>query len=205
VRRAARLTLITDPRWSEARIAEVAERAAGAVPGFAVQLRDRSARSDAELVPFALRLREITFRHGALLVVNRRFGLARRVGADGVHAPVPQVATKTATETATETAWRSAPAHSDEDVQRARDAGLDAVLVSPIFDVPGKASARGLAALRSACVLAPGLQIIALGGVDASNASACFGAGAAGVAVIRALLDADDPTEAARALAGRAA
>lgn len=195
-----RVMLVTDPRWSEDRSASVALCVAPAVAGFAVQLRDRSARTDDEILPFATRLREITSRHGAMLVVNRRFDLARRIGADGVHAPVAEM------ESESESAWwRSAPAHSDADVQRARDAGLDAVLVSPIFSVPGKALARGLGAIRAACALAPELQVIALGGVDADNAARCVGAGASGVAVIRALLDAEDPAAIVRALAaGRA-
>lgn len=198
--KSVRLLLISDPRWSEERIAAVVEQAARAVPGFAVQLRDRSDRSDDELLPFAMRLREITSRHGAMLIVNRRFDLGRRVGAEGVHAPVSE------TEAEAETArmWRSAPAHSDEDVRRARDAGLDAVLVSPIFEVPGKGLARGLGAIRTACALAPELQVLALGGVSMGNAARCVEAGASGVAVIRALLDAADPAGAARALAARA-
>ena len=204
-----RLLLISDPRWSEERIAAVAEKAASAVPGFAVQLRDRSARTDDDLLPFAMRLREITARHGAMLIVNRRFGLARRIGADGVHAPVAETEAETETESETETEtetesarmWRSAPAHSDEDVRRARDAGVDAVLVSPIFEVPGKGLARGLGAIRAACAVAPELQIIALGGVEVESAARCVEAGASGVAVIRALLAAADPAAAARALA----
>ncbi|HSQ64524.1 MAG TPA: thiamine phosphate synthase [Polyangiaceae bacterium] len=195
--KSVRLLLISDPRWSEERIAAVVEQAARAVPGFAVQLRDRSDRSDDELLPFARRLREITSRHGATLIVNRRFELGRRVGADGVHAPVLEA------EAETERTWRSAPAHSDEDVRRARDAGVDAVLVSPIFEVPGKGLARGLGAIRTACALAPELQVLALGGVNMGNAAQCVEAGASGVAVIRALLDAADPAGAARTLAAR--
>jgi len=196
VKRLARVTLVTDPRYDEERIVSVVERAAPNVAGFAVQLRDRTNRTDEELLPFAMRLREITARHGALLVVNRRVELARRIGADGIHAPVSE----TETETESESAWRSAPAHSDRDVQNARIARVDAVLVSPIFSTPGKGHARGIAAIASARSIAPGLQIIALGGVDPANARSCFAAGASGVAVIRALLDAEDPAAAARAL-----
>ena len=42
------------------------------------------------------------------------------------------------------------------------------------------------------------LAIYALGGVDASNAAACAKAGAYGVAVIRALLEASDAGEVAK-------
>jgi thiamine monophosphate synthase len=42
--------------------------------------------------------------------------------------------------------------------------------------------------------------LLAIGGIEASNAAACLDAGAAGVACIRAVLDARDPAAAAIAL-----
>lgn len=190
------LILVTDPRWSDERIAQVV-RAASSLPGFCVQLRDRSARPDDALFPLASELRKITASTGSLFVVNRRIALARRVAADGIHAPATEL------DAATEFSWRSAPAHSDEELQNARTAGASAALVSPIFASPGKAPSRGLDALRSARALAPDMTLVALGGIDASNAAACFDAGADAIAVIRALLDAPDPALAAKWL-GRA-
>ena len=186
------LILVTDPRFGDARIAEVVRAAAG-VPGFCVQLRDRTERSDDDLEPLAARLREITARAGALFVVNRRLALARRVGADGFHAPASELAA------ARDFAFTSAPAHSDEELQNARIAGATAALVSPIFE--GKVAPRGLEAIRSARALAPGMLLAALGGVDAENARACREAGADAVAVVRALLAADDPARVANSLA----
>lgn len=160
------------------------------VPGFMVQLRDRSDRDDGEVEPLARSLRAVA---GVKLVVNRRLALARRVGADGFHAPSSELA-------APDFAWRSAPAHHDGDVVAARDAGATAIFISPIFDVPNKASTRGLEALRRARALAPRCVIVALGGIDEHRAAACYEAGADGVAVMRALLDAPDPIHVAKCL-----
>jgi thiamine-phosphate pyrophosphorylase len=55
-----------------------------------------------------------------------------------------------------------------------------------------------MAALREAARL--GLPLVALGGVTAARAPEVRAAGAAGVAVIRAWLEGDDPTAAVRAL-----
>lgn len=164
---------------------------ASAVPGFVVQLRDRSARSDEQIEPLARSLRAVA---GIKLVVNRRLALASRIGADGLHAPPGELPM------AAELAWRSAPAHDDTEVITARNAGATAIFVSPIFDVPGKGSPRGLGALRTARALAPQCVIIALGGIDAHRAAACYEAGANGVAVMRALLDAPDPVLVAKCL-----
>ena len=113
--------------------------------------------------------------------------------ADGFHGP------REALGEASDFAWRSSPAHDDEDVRRAARAGATAVFVSPIFESPGKA-ARGVEAIRRARELAPALILVALGGIDEESAPACRAAGADGVAVVRALLDAPDPERVARSL-----
>jgi thiamine monophosphate synthase len=62
-----------------------------------------------------------------------------------------------------------------------------------VWATPSKADADpplGLQGLRAICV-STDLPVIAIGGVDASNAAACIEAGAAGVAVIRAATDPD--------------
>ena len=59
----------------------------------------------------------------------------------------------------------------------------------PIWATPSKPDAAapiGLDGLRDVC-LSVSLPVVAIGGIDASNAAACIGAGAAGVAVIRAV------------------
>ena len=183
---------MTDPRWPDARLVEVVR--AIARPEVVVQLRDRTERSDESLLPLAEALREATARGGAKLVVNRRLALARRVSADGLHAPAGEL------HRAASFAWRSAPSHDDDEVRAALAAGATAVLVSPIFATPDKAPPRGVRALRAARALAPRATLVALGGVDASNATECYEAGATGVAVVRALLDAPDPAGVASAL-----
>ncbi|HEY1955602.1 MAG TPA: thiamine phosphate synthase [Polyangiaceae bacterium] len=194
---ARRVTLIvvTDARYDDARIERVVESIA-AVPGLCVQLRDRSARSDEDLSPLATRLRALTARAGALFVVNRRVALARRVYADGVHAPASET-------DRTGFVWNSAPAHDAKQLHDARIAGAACALVSPIFATPGegKAPPRGLGAIRSARALEPELLIAALGGVDETNVAACREAGAHAVAVVRAVFEADDPARVAQCLA----
>lgn len=188
-----RLTLITDPRYDDDALVSVVERVCAAVPSTCVQLRDRTANDDA-LVALAERLREVTRAHGALLVVNRRPELARRVGADGLHGSADEIRAA-----ATTFAVRSAPAHDAEGVRAALAAKATAVLVSPIFASPGKGPARGVAAITIAReITGDSCAVVALGGVDETNAFSCFAAGAHGVAAIRALFEAPDPASVAR-------
>jgi thiamine-phosphate pyrophosphorylase len=72
-------------------------------------------------------------------------------------------------------------------------AGLDADYLGagPVWATPSKDDADppiGLEGLRAVCVAAR-VPVIAIGGVDATNAAACIEAGAAGVATIRAATD----------------
>jgi len=72
----------------------------------------------------------------------------------------------------------------------------DVVVLGPVWDTPGK-EACGLDVLRAAAARRP---VWAIGGVDAARAHLARAAGAKGVAVIRAIMTADDPGAAARAL-----
>jgi len=85
--------------------------------------------------------------------------------------------------------------HSPDDVARAAREGGDFAVFAPVFETPGKV-ASGEAALALACRAAP-IPVLALGGVDETNAPRCIQAGARGVACIRAVLGARDPAAAA--------
>jgi thiamine monophosphate synthase len=90
--------------------------------------------------------------------------------------------------------------HDDDELRAACAHGATAVFVSAVFSTPDKRPPRGVEALRTARTAAPGVQIVALGGIDVSNVQTCFEAGANAVAVMRALLDAPDPAAAAKCL-----
>jgi thiamine-phosphate pyrophosphorylase len=198
------VVLVTDPRYARERIEEVIEAARVLPPrALVVQLRDKAAPIHA-LASTARSLRAAATHAGALFVVNASTTEALRVaadsGADGVHVPCRTEAIADARALVGSTAWISTPAHGDADVTTAARAGATSVLVSPIFDTPGKAPARGVQALEAARALAGDLLVYALGGIDASRAPACAAVGADGVAVVRALLDATDVAATARAL-----
>jgi thiamine-phosphate pyrophosphorylase len=86
-------------------------------------------------------------------------------------------------------------------VVRAREGGASYATFGPVYETPSKrafGAPVGVGALREAARL--GLPLVALGGLDAGRAPEALRAGAAGVAVIRAWLEAPDPAAAVRAL-----
>jgi thiamine-phosphate pyrophosphorylase len=191
--RVPRLILVTDRRATGGRdLLEVVAAALDAgLP--AVQLRDKDLPGR-PLLALAERLRAATARTGALLFVNDRVDVAIAVGADGVHlghgALPAAVARRLLPRGAGVGVSIHAPGEATEDA--------DFAFFGPVWDTPGK-TAAGPARLAEA-VAAAAVPVLAVGGVTAERVPAVHAAGAAGVAVIRAILAADDPAAATRAL-----
>ena len=126
---------------------------------------------------------------------QQRFGiadradLARAFGCGAFHLPRSGFSAADARHYLGESIWLSRGCH---DLESAPPPELDAVLLSPIFEVRKARPALGVAALERACSAYPGQAWFGLGAVAAGNAGACLAVGAAGVAVIGAAL-AHDP------------
>lgn len=180
--------LLTDPAHGLPRTLELARALAEAFgQAFVLQLRDRhGAWSFVDKLTLGLEVQRL----GAPVWVNRDVALADALGAQGVHA----------SEHAPSFEVRSMPAHSSEEACAARHHGANALLVSPVFAVPGKGPPCGLELVRAVAAQSPGCQVWALGGIDASNARSCIEAGAVGVAMQRALYHAADPVGLVRGL-----
>ena len=75
--------------------------------------------------------------------------------------------------------------------EQAVDADADYLGVGPIWSTPSKTDADPALGLDELARIAAAVTVpvVAIGGVDASNAAACIAAGAAGVAAIRAAID----------------
>ena len=190
--------LVTDRRATNGRplaevVARALEGAGGHASSVAVQLREKDldARS---LLNLARDLRAVTAAWGARLFVNDRVDVALAAGADGVHLGGGALAPSEVRPLAPHLQL-AASTHSAAEVIRHRDAGwLSFVVFGPVFETPSKrpfGPPLGLPALRDACTA--GLPVLAIGGLDGERARACRTAGASGVAVIRAVLAADDP------------
>lgn len=156
-------------------------------------------------LPFDERLklgREIASRaaeHDARLIVNGDPELAAALDADGVHLGKGTVSVS-AMRAGGYAGLIGYSAHSGEEAARAFAEGADFVTLSPVFPTKSKFSSGpllGLDAFERELKIAGG-PVYALGGVGAENASSCLERGACGVALIGAILAADDPARAAR-------
>lgn len=187
------IVAITDPRYSLEHLLVVIERVRAAVPDLVVQHRDKVAPLEERR-----RAAKAIIATGVRTVINGTAEEARALGAHGVHLPGEAPDVRVARTLLGPDAWISVAAHDDAAVERALVERATAVLVSPVFDTPGKGAARGVGALtRARSIAGDRLRIIALGGVDSRRAASCADAGADGIAVIRAIFDAVDPASVA--------
>ncbi len=148
------------------------------------------------------RLREATRRHGAKLLINDRIDVALAVDADGVHLPGNSFSIKDARRLVGPTRIIAVSTHGIDQARLAARAGADFIVFGPIFDTPSKRAygdPRGLDELRQV-VAKVDVPVVAIGGIDESNAAAVAATGCAGLAVIRAVLGADAPRAASAAL-----
>lgn len=137
------------------------------------------------------------------VVVNDRLDVALATGAAGCHLGQDDFPIEAAREMVPPGFWLGGSAGNAEEARRAARAGAHYLGIGPIAETGSKADAGaaiGVAGFRAVHAAAPDLPAVAIGGVTAALVPALIGAGAAGVAVIRAVLDARDPLQATRAL-----
>ena len=140
-----------------------------------------------------------THERGAAVIIGDRADVALAVGADGVQLGFRSPPARKVRPWFS--GWIGVSCHSESELRSAERAGADYAVLSPLFGVPAKGGPLGTA-LFQRLATSVDLPVVALGGIDSENAAEARQAGAAGVAVIRALRDASDPEEAGRRLGG---
>ncbi|CAN5139771.1 thiamine phosphate synthase [soil metagenome] len=132
--------------------------------------------------------RSLCARHGATFVVNDDVEAALMLGADGVHLGRAD----DGAENAKEHGLLLGLSASNVEEARAAAGLADYIGAGPVWATPSKIDADppiGLEGLREICG-AVAVPVVAVGGIDESNAGQCINVGAAGVAVIRSAAEA---------------
>ena len=148
----------------------------------------------------ARRLVPIATERGSWLVINGRTDVARIAGPQAVqlgHGALPVDAVRVLLGPGCAI---GVSAHSVDDCRRAEQSGADYLLLGTIFPTPSHPGEPGAGLSLIARCAGSDLPLIAIGGVDGSSVAEVLGAGAHGVAVVRAVWDAGDPVEAVRRL-----
>jgi thiamine-phosphate pyrophosphorylase len=157
-----------------------------------IQLRAKGLSSSAMLA-LAEALLQRTRAAGAQLIINDRADIAAMCGADGVHVGQDDLSPDDVRRVVGDESIVGLSTHTDAQVSSAVTSRVSYVAVGPVFGTRTKATgydAVGLDFVQRAAVVvhAAGLPLVAIGGIDATRASAVLQAGADAVAVISDLV-----------------
>ncbi len=194
-----RLCLVTDRTQARGRdlTAVVRECLTAGLPAVQLREKDLSAR---EFLRLARELRGPTADAGAWLIINDRADVALAARADGVQRTHASLPVEDLRIVADKRLRVGASVHSLDEAQAAARAGAEWVFFGPVYDTPSKrryGSPQGLAALARVA-RSVDVPVIAIGGITPERVAEVRAAGAAGVAVISAILAAPAPAEATR-------
>jgi thiamine-phosphate pyrophosphorylase len=185
----SRLYLVTAPHEHLFEVVEEALK--GGLP--LVQYRDKDADDGVRLAN-ARRLCQLCHDYGALFLVNDRVDLAIAVGADGVHLGQQDLPLEVARQLLGPDRLLGCSTTNPAEMERALQGGADYIGVGPVYETPTKAgkAAAGLEYVAFAAERSP-VPWFAIGGIDGNNLSAVLDAGAERVAIVRAIVQAEQP------------
>lgn len=167
-----------------------------------IQLRDKR-RDAGELLPIACELRAMCAEANALFIVNDRVDLASACGADGVHLGQTDLPVSEARKLLGPGLIVGVSVENAEQVEQAEAAGADYLGVGAIYGSSSKGDAGapvGLEQIRNFRGRTI-LPIVAIGGITLNRIPEVREAGADSIAVISAVVAAEDPSAAAWSLA----
>ncbi len=197
-----RLCLVTDREIGRGRpLVEVVMRAVtGGVT--MVQLREKAATTRAFLEE-ARALKAVLADHGVPLIVNDRADVALAVGADGVHVGQTDMPVEAVRAVVGPGMTIGLSITDAEQIARADAGAADYLGIGPVHPQKTKPDAAtplglgGFAKLRRMTAK----PVLAIGGVKAGDVPMLVEEGATGVAVVSAIMGAEDPEVAARLFA----
>lgn len=199
----------TEAKRQSALLRRIAEAASAGVNYIQLREKDLPSRELEHLARGALRaVRENSER--TCLLINSRSDIALACGVDGVHLPANEIVASEVRslwgKCSNQTPIIGVSAHSPADVRQAMKENADFTVLAPIFEKQDtNAKAMGLDAVHAASLQiqttcsSRSFALLALGGINLTNAGACLQAGASGVAGIR-LFQTGDVVETVRRL-----
>lgn len=203
-----KLYAITDRQWLQG--ARLSEHVKLAIEGGAtmIQIRDKdilSTASDAGLkdeYSEALEIKKICHEHKVPLIINDNVQFAIDIAADGVHLGQDDMNPAEARKLLGTDKIIGVTAKTVEQAKKAQADGADYLGSGAVFGSTTKLNAKPMTKeLLREITAAVDIPVVAIGGINADNASTLKGTGIAGIAVVGAIFASADIKAAARELA----
>jgi len=195
------LYLVTDRSLSKGRSIEwiVEQAVQGGVT--MVQLREKNC-STSDFIALAIRLKHILSSYRVPLIINDRVDVVLAADAEGLHIGQSDMPYPVARRLL---GYSKIIGLSVETIDQARDANLldvDYIGISPVFTTETKSDINTPLGVEGIKTIASFTKhrMVGIGGIQTENIQAVISAGAEGVAVVSAIVSADDPAKAASLL-----
>ena len=147
-----------------------------------IQVREKQL-TGAELSAFVAEVVAVAHPYGARVVVNGAAEIAAQAGADGVHLTASQLMAATQRPAGE---WCVASCHDAAELARARELGVDFVVLGPVAATPSHAHAKTLGWPEFTSLIRDyPLPVYALGGLDVDDLEEAWRSGAQGVGMLR--------------------
>ena len=184
-----RLLVITDKKLKPNIVKALEDVLRGGATSIQLRLKESSTK---EMIEVGRKIRKLTRNYGALYFVDDRLDVALATDADGVQLGPDDMPIAIAREMAPNLIIGGS-VYSLEEAVRAESEGADFLGAGSVFASPTKTDARviGLNGLRE-IVKNVKIPVVAIGGINTSNAEAVLKTGVAGIAVISAVMGAED-------------
>lgn len=193
------LYLVTDRGLCGNRLLEdVAHKALmGGAAGIQLREKDVSTRF---FVEEARQMKALTTKFCVPLIINDRIDVALASGADGVHIGQDDMPYAEARRLMGPRAIIGLSVETWNDVVEAEALDVNYLGVSPVFETPTKTDTKGNWGLEGLAKIKAYSRhpLVAIGGMNASNAKEAVTAGADCIAVVSAICAAPDPLRASR-------
>lgn len=194
------LYLVTDSTYhtEESLLHTVEEACKGGVT--LVQLREKNTGGRYYLEK-ACKIREITDRYQIPLIIDDRVDVAMACGAAGVHVGASDLPVAEVRRLLGPDKIVGATAKTVEAAQKAYQDGADYLGVGAIYPTTTKVTTvlTKVSTLSAICKAVP-IPVVAIGGLNLGNMDILKGSGANGIAVVSAIMKAEDPKKAAEEL-----
>ena len=194
------LYLCTDRRLMTSPTIEASAESALRGGTTVIQLREKDC-SSREFYELGLRVKKITERYNAPLIINDRVDIALAVGAAGVHVGQGDLPCKVVREMIGPDMIVGVSAATLEEAVRAEEDGADYLGVGAMYATATKTDTRPvsmeeLLKIRAAVKI----PIVVIGGINKQTLGNFKGTGVDGLAVVSAIVAQPDPEAAAREL-----
>ncbi|WP_432644618.1 thiamine phosphate synthase [Methanobrevibacter sp.] len=165
-----------------------------------VQIREKTSET-LDFYNLALRVKEITTKYNVPLIINDRVDVALAIDADGVHVGQSDMPCDVTRKLIGKDKILGVSASTISEAKKAQEDGADYIGTGAVFPTATKDDAPSITKQDLKKVVESiDIPVVAIGGINHNNAFELIDTGIAGLSVVSAIMNAEDPRSASEEL-----